>query len=126
MGKEPGIFLWVFERPSFRILEILNLIVLKSEDEKNPLTISSSFIIYFFIDLPKLSVPMTSRIFVLHMYFCPRSYFLTNEDISLKFWETTENFYAIFFEGCKKSMTNCFKTAFLLKIQISIDQTDVH
>ena len=34
---------------------------------------------------------MTSRIFIFSMYFCPPSYFLTTEDISLKFSETIGN-----------------------------------
>ena len=32
----------------------------------------------------------------------------------------------IFFDGCKMSMKNRFKIAFLLKIQTSLDQTEVH
>ena len=29
-------------------------------------------------------------------------------------------------DGCKISMKNCFKTAFLLEIKTSMDQIDVH
>ena len=36
-------------------------------------------------------VSMTSWIFVFLMYFCSPSYFLTNKDISMKFWEMIEN-----------------------------------
>ena len=37
-------------------------------------------------------VSMTSRIiFVFPLYFCPLFYFLTKEDISMKFWEMIEN-----------------------------------
>ena len=31
------------------------------------------------------------RIFIFPMYFCPSSYFLTKENIRLKFWEMIEN-----------------------------------
>ena len=89
----------------------------------------------------------------------PPSYFLSKEDILIKFCETTENIsvhdgfiflslyfyvndyfytffirlylkiecaFVIFFESCKMCMKNCFKAAFLIKIQTSMDQNDVH
>ena len=34
--------------------------------------------------------------------------------------------YVTFFDDCKMSMKHCFKTAFLLKIQTSMDQADLH
>ena len=66
---------------------------------------------------------MTSQFFVFLLYFCPLSYFLTKEDISMKFWEMIENISVWSIEVCIFNRKTVLKQFFMLILQPSKKMT---